>query len=132
LPTNLLPSWSFRQAVGRNLFEWDVRRGCSTKQQRRVTDASLQDKNLSYSNRHSQMLEQYRQTILNAFREVADLLVALQTRGEQLASQHQEVQAAQEARELADIRYRKGLVTYLDVLDVERTVLRAELTLVQT
>jgi hypothetical protein len=82
---------SFRQAVGRNLFEWDVRRGCSTKQQRRVTDTSLQDKNLSYSNRHSQMLEQYRQTILNAFREVADLLVALQTRGEQLASQHQEV-----------------------------------------
>ena len=82
--------------------------------------------------RYHQMLEQYQQTILNAFREVADLLVALQTRGEQLASQHQEVQAAEEARELADIRYRKGLVTYLDVLDAERTVLRAELTLVQT
>jgi outer membrane protein TolC len=78
------------------------------------------------------MLEQYQQTILNAFREVADLLVALQTRGEQLASQHQEVQAAEEARELAGIRYRKGLVTYLDVLDAERTVLRSELTLVQT
>ena len=82
--------------------------------------------------RYHQMLEQYQQTILNAFREVADLLVALQTRGEQLASQHQEVQAAEEARELADIRYRKGLVTYLDVLDAERTVLRSELTLVQT
>jgi NodT family efflux transporter outer membrane factor (OMF) lipoprotein len=82
--------------------------------------------------RYHQMLEQYHQTILNAFREVADLLVALQARGAQLASQHQEVQAAQEARELADIRYRKGLVTYLDVLDAERTVLQAELTLVQT
>jgi len=82
--------------------------------------------------RYHQMLEQYQQTILNAFREVADLLVALQTRGEQLASQHQEVHAAEEARELADIRYRKGLVTYLDVLDAERTVLRAELALVQT
>ena len=82
--------------------------------------------------RYHQMLEQYHQTILNAFREVADLLVALQARGEQLTSQHQEVQAAQEARELTDIRYRKGLVTYLDVLDAERTVLQAELTLVQT
>ena len=82
--------------------------------------------------RYHQMLEQYHQTILNAFREVADLLVALQARAEQLTSQHQEVQAAQEARELADIRYRKGLVTYLDVLDAERTVLGAELTLVQT
>ena len=48
--------------------------------------------------RYHQMLEQYRQTILNAFREVADLLVALQARGEQLASQHQEVQSAQEAQ----------------------------------
>jgi NodT family efflux transporter outer membrane factor (OMF) lipoprotein len=82
--------------------------------------------------RYHQMLEQYHQTILNAFREVADLLVALQARGAQLSSQHQEVNAAQEARELADIRYRKGLVTYLDVLDAERTVLQAELTLVQT
>jgi NodT family efflux transporter outer membrane factor (OMF) lipoprotein len=82
--------------------------------------------------RYEQLLEQYQQTILNAFREVADLLVALQTREEQLAHQRRQVEAAQDAQDLADIRYRKGLVTYLDVLDAQRTVLEAELLLVQT
>ena len=33
---------------------------------------------------------------------------------------------------LADIRYRKGLVTYLDVLDAQRTALAAEIQLVLT
>ena len=33
-------------------------------------------------NRYQQMLEDYHQSILNAFREVADVLVALQTRKE--------------------------------------------------
>ena len=82
--------------------------------------------------RYQQLLEQYQQTILNAFREVADLLVALQTREEQLTHQRRQVQAAQDARDLADIRYQKGLVIYLDVLDAQRTVLEAELALVQT
>ena len=82
--------------------------------------------------RHEQLLERYQQTILNAFREVADLLVALQTRGRQLASQRERVEAAQEARELAEIRYREGLVTYLDVLEAQRSVLFAEQALVET
>jgi NodT family efflux transporter outer membrane factor (OMF) lipoprotein len=83
-------------------------------------------------NRYQQMLEDYHQTILNAFREVADVLVALQTRKEQLASQRQQVAAARESLELADIRYRKGLVSYIDVIDAQRIVLDAELGVVQT
>ena len=82
--------------------------------------------------RYQQLLEQYKHTILNAFREVADVLTALQTRQEQLIHQHRRVQSSQDARELAEIRYRQGLVTYLDVLDAQRTVLAAELQLVQT
>ena len=66
--------------------------------------------------RYEQMLERYQQTILNAFREVADLLVAIQARSEQRTSQQRQVNAAQEALELAQIRYVEGLVTYLDVL----------------
>ena len=81
---------------------------------------------------YQQMLEQYQQTILNAFQEVADLLVALQSRTRQLESQRRQVKAADDARELAEIRYREGLVTYLDVLEAQRTVLNAELGLVQT
>ncbi|MGH7409582.1 MAG: efflux transporter outer membrane subunit [Candidatus Methylomirabilis sp.] len=82
--------------------------------------------------RHQQMLEQYKQTILNAFREVADLLVAIGTRTEQYHRQREQVRAAQTALELAQIRYQKGLVNYLDVLDSQRTVLDAETKLVQT
>ncbi len=81
---------------------------------------------------YQQMLEQYKHTILNAFREVADVLTALQTRQEQLIHQQQRVASSQDARDLAEIRYRQGLVTYLDVLDAQRTVLSAELELVQT
>ena len=33
---------------------------------------------------------------------------------------------------MADIRYHKGLVTYLEVLDAQRTLLAAELGVVQT
>lgn len=82
--------------------------------------------------RYERMLEHYHHTILNAFREVADLLVALQTRSEQLQYQGIQVAAANEARELAEIRYRKGLVTFLDVLDAQRSVLNAEQSLVAT
>ncbi|MGD9850964.1 MAG: efflux transporter outer membrane subunit [Nitrospirales bacterium] len=82
--------------------------------------------------RYQQMLEDYHQTILNAFREVADVLAALQTREEQLGSQREQVAAAQESLALADIRYRQGLVNYIEVLDAQRTVLAAELGVVQT
>ena len=82
--------------------------------------------------RYQQMLESYQQTILLAFREVADLLVSIQARGEQLARQREQVTAATAAVGLADVRYRKGLVNYLDVLDAQRTMLTAETQLAQT
>jgi len=82
--------------------------------------------------RYTQMLESYHQTILNAFREVADLLVSIRERTEQRARQREQVAASQTALEMAQIRYREGLVNYLDVLEAERTVLNAETQLVQT
>ena len=86
----------------------------------------------SEESRHVQILENYRQTILQAFREIADLLTSLHARAEQLAGQREQLSAALEAVRLADVRYRKGLVTYLDVLDAQRTTLTAETQLVLT
>ena len=40
--------------------------------------------------------------------------------------------AATAAVGLAEVRYRKGLVNYLDVLDAQRTMLAAETQLAQT
>lgn len=82
--------------------------------------------------RYQQMLESYQQTILQAFREVADLLVSLNTRAEQLARQREQLTAAQTAVTLATVRYRKGLVNYLDVLDAHRSALTAETQVVLT
>jgi NodT family efflux transporter outer membrane factor (OMF) lipoprotein len=82
--------------------------------------------------RYEQLLEHYQQTILLAFREVADLLVSIRQRTEQLQRQREQVLAAEATVELADVRYRTGLVTVLDVLDAQRTVLAAETQLVQT
>jgi len=86
----------------------------------------------SAESRHVQMLESYQQTILQAFREVADLLTSLRARAEQLARQREQLSAAQEAVRLAEVRYRTGLVNYLDVLDAQRTALAAETQLVLT
>jgi NodT family efflux transporter outer membrane factor (OMF) lipoprotein len=82
--------------------------------------------------RYQELLEQYQQTILNAFREVADLLVAVRTRADQRAHQLKQVKAAREARGLAEQRYLGGIADYLDVLDAEREILTAETALVQT
>ena len=82
--------------------------------------------------RYQQMLESYQQTILQAFREVADLLVSLNSRAEQLAHQQEQLSAARTAATLATVRYRKGLVNYLDVLDAQRVVLSAETHVVLT
>lgn len=82
--------------------------------------------------RYQQMLEGYQQTILQAFREVADLLVSLNSRAEQLARQREQLTAARTAVTLATVRYRKGLVNYLDVLDAQRVLLSAETQVVLT
>jgi len=81
---------------------------------------------------YQQLLEGYRQTILQAFQEVADLLVSLHARDEQLTHQRAQLTAAQEAVRLAQVRYRKGMINYLDVLDAQRTVLTVETQLVLT
>jgi multidrug efflux system outer membrane protein len=86
----------------------------------------------SAESRYEQMLESYRQTILLAFREVADVLTSLRARAEQLARQREQLSAAQEAVRLADVRYRTGLVNYLDVLDAQKTALEVETKLVLT
>jgi NodT family efflux transporter outer membrane factor (OMF) lipoprotein len=82
--------------------------------------------------RYDQAVERYRQTILQAFREVADTLVAIQTRTERRDRQQDAVASAQRALELALLRYREGLVSFLDVLDAQRTVFASETALVET
>lgn len=73
---------------------------------------------------------QYQQTIQTAFREVADVLAMRGTVDRQLASQEALVQASAETFRLADIRYTKGVDSYLTVLDAQRALYAAQQALV--
>ncbi len=79
-----------------------------------------------------QALAEYEQSILVAFREVEDALVAVRTAREQREAQAQQVEALQSALRLANLRYKGGLANYLDVLIAQRNLFEAELALVGT
>ena len=74
----------------------------------------------------------YQRTILNAFREVEDSLVAHRIAGEKRESQRQRVVAQRKVLELAELRYRGGVAAYLEVLDAQRSLFNAELEEVQS
>jgi multidrug efflux system outer membrane protein len=73
----------------------------------------------------------YRQTILQAFREVSDALVAHRVSGEFRSQQELLTEAARDAARLSDQRYRGGTASYLEVLDSESRHFAAQLDLAQ-
>ena len=79
-----------------------------------------------------QAVAQYEQTILTAFKEVEDALVAVTTAVEQVAAQEKQVKALQSALHLANLRYTGGIANYLDVLIAQRNRFDAELSLAST
>lgn len=79
-----------------------------------------------------QALAAYEQSVLVAFREVEDSLIAVKTSREQREAQKQQVDALRSALHLANIRYKGGLANYLDVLVAQRNLFDAELSLTST
>ncbi len=77
-------------------------------------------------------LEQYRLTVIQAFREVSDALAEHQKRKEFRIQQEVLAVAARDASRLANIRYTGGVSSYLEVLDSERQQFDAELGVVRT
>jgi multidrug efflux system outer membrane protein len=80
---------------------------------------------------YEETVARYRQTVLKAFAEVEDNLSAQRLLAEEYAQNLSALQSARKQLELADNRYRAGLVSYLQVvsaqtaaLDRERTVAR--------
>lgn len=65
----------------------------------------------------------YRQTVLTAFEEVEDSLSGLSVLAEAAETQQQAVDASQRALKIANDRYTGGLVTYLDVINAQQTLL---------
>lgn len=77
--------------------------------------------------RTDQVIYQYEKTVLNAFREVDDALIAISTSKRELVERNNQVKAAVNARELSAQRYDKGVTSYLEVLETQRAAFDAEL-----
>jgi outer membrane protein, multidrug efflux system len=65
----------------------------------------------------------YRQTVLGAFAEVEDNLVALRTLAGQAEATRESVESATRALRIAETRYKAGATSYLQVVDGQRTLL---------
>jgi multidrug efflux system outer membrane protein len=82
--------------------------------------------------RMEQAVISYRKTVLVAMGEVANALVAYETSLDALSLQTRRVESSRESLRLAELRFRSGTTSFLEVLEAQRQVLSAETDQVQT
>lgn len=73
----------------------------------------------------------YERTVLTALREVEDAVAGVRASRNQLAARQTQVDALRRALRLAEMRYQSGASSYLDLLDAQRGLFDAELSLAQ-
>ena len=79
---------------------------------------------------YDEQVANYRGTVLTAFQEVEDGLAALRQLQRESVSQAAAVTATQGALDQANLRYKGGLVSYLEVVSTENAALAARLAAV--
>jgi NodT family efflux transporter outer membrane factor (OMF) lipoprotein len=105
---NLL--WSLGSALSATIFDGGARRAASD-QARAATDLATST---------------YRQTVLTAFQEVEDNLVAADQLDDELQLLGDALKAARRSLELIQDQYKAGTVSYLNVVTAQTVVLSAE------
>ncbi len=76
--------------------------------------------------RTMEMVAAYQNTVINAFRDVNDALVAVNNSRAIVRAQIASVEATREVVRLSELRYRYGATPYLQVLDAQRSLLSAQ------
>lgn len=95
-------------------------------------DAGRNQANLAVSQASRDIaVAQYEKAIQTAFREVSDALAGENTLREQVQAQQELTQAEAARLHLADLRYRSGVASYLELLDAQRSLFAAQQGLVQ-
>jgi NodT family efflux transporter outer membrane factor (OMF) lipoprotein len=107
--------WSLGASLSQTLFA-----GGSLVHRKRAAVASM-----------DQAAAQYRSTVLKAFREVADTLAALQADAATLEAQARAEAAAAQRLAIANHNLQLGSVSYLELLDAERSYNQAVVALTQ-
>jgi len=77
---------------------------------------------------YDEQVANYRSTVLTAFQDVEDNLAAIRQLQKQSVSQAAAVTATQGALDQANLRYKGGIVTYLEVVSTENAALAARLS----
>jgi outer membrane protein, multidrug efflux system len=131
---NFFPSLSLNAALGlespfaHSLFKWKARFweiGLNAMQT--VFDAGRNQANFEYYQAlYRESFSNYQQTVVNAFQDVENALVNLRFYAQQSIDLAEAVKAASLTFDLSQLRYKQGLVNYLDVVDAERRLLQAE------
>ncbi len=97
-----------------------------------IFDGGALRNNLRYAkSQERQALISYQQTIQRAFGDVSDALIGYDKYHGVRERQEQTVKDLQESVDVSLMRYRGGTANYLDVLDSQRSLFQAELTLAQ-
>jgi multidrug efflux system outer membrane protein len=110
-----LSTWSYGAQVTAPIFEAGRLRG-------NLRSAESQER---------QQLIAYKQAIQGAFRDVSDALIGYEKYHKVRVEQEITVKDLQDTVDTSLMRYRGGIATYLEVLDGQRSLFNAELTLAQ-
>ncbi|HLR13365.1 MAG TPA: efflux transporter outer membrane subunit [Burkholderiaceae bacterium] len=105
--------WSLGPALALTLFDGGARR------------ARTQEARAS----HEAQAATYKQTVLDALREVEDVLVELDSLESEIQTQHRATAAAEESLRLTRNQYEAGIIDYLSVVQVETNALSARRSL---
>ncbi|MEN5199986.1 efflux transporter outer membrane subunit [Pseudomonas wadenswilerensis] len=75
---------------------------------------------------YDQTVAQYRQTVLDGFKEVENYLVQLKVYEDEARVRSEALDSARESLRLTNNQYKAGLIAYLDVVNVQTTALSNE------
>jgi outer membrane protein, multidrug efflux system len=107
-------AWTFAPQISLPIFAGGANRA--------NLDLSKVEKNVS--------IAQYEKSLQSAFREVDDALSARQTLNDQLVAQRALLDDATESYNLAELRFRNGVDSFLPVLDAQRVLYAAQQSVV--
>ena len=108
--------WSIGPALSQTVFDGGARRG-QNEQAQASYDAAVAN---------------YRQTVLAAFQAVEDNLSSLRILAQEIEQQQTAIVSAAHYLDLALLRYRTGVDSYLNVINAQNTVLSSRETQVQS
>lgn len=109
-------SWSMASTLTMPIFNWGK------------LQANIKAKKAIYE----QIFQSYRTTVLGAFKEVEDALIAFHNQQQRRQALAKNVEASQLAVDLSNERYLKGLTPFLDVLVAQKTLYQAQINLLQS